>query len=135
MPLTKAIAAWQRDHGLSPSGAFDTATARALGVSVKHTEQFPVLHLHSCGGPVLVLQTALGARVTGTFDTDTLHALRAWQSAHGLGPSGVTDTATAAALGLNLAQAAGEPTYSPTSALGSSRPLRLATVKIGRAHV
>ena len=107
--LTTALARWQRDRGLPITGALDPQTAEALGVTVKHREVFPVLHLHSCGEAVRVLQNALGIEATGTFDAATMVALRNWQSAHGLGPTGVVDTATAAAIGLEVGDFAGEP--------------------------
>lgn len=100
--LTTAMARLQQDRGLPITGTLDPRTAESLGITVKHHESFPVLHLHSCGEAVSTLQNALGVEATGTFDTSTMVALRTWQRAHGLGPTGVTDTATAAALGLTV---------------------------------
>ena len=106
--LATALARWQRDRKLPITGVLDPQTAEVLGVTVQHHEIFPVLHLHSCGGAVSTLQNALGVAATGTFDATTMVALRSWQTAHGLGPTGVTDTATAAALGLRIEHFAGE---------------------------
>lgn len=101
--LAAAVARWQTDNDLPATGAFDTATATALGLTVRHTEVFPVLHLNSCGAAVRALQTKLGIEPTGTFGTGTMNALRSWQTAKRLAPTGVTDTRTAEALGLRLA--------------------------------
>jgi len=113
--LAAAVARWQRDHGLTATGALDPATAGVLRITVRHTERFPVLHLHSCGGAVQALQNLLGVPDSGTFDGRTLSALRDWQSAHGLGPTGVTDTATAAALGLDLSLLADSAAFEPAA--------------------
>ena len=100
--LAAAIAKWQTAQGLPATGTFDPATAAALGVTVRHTEVFPVLHRNSCGDHVKRLQSLLGLTVTGSIGYTTMNALRTWQRAHGLAPTGVTDTATAAALKLRV---------------------------------
>jgi peptidoglycan hydrolase-like protein with peptidoglycan-binding domain len=100
--LAAALSRWQTDQGLPVTGTFDPATATALGVTVRHTEQFPVLHRNSCGEWVRRLQTLLGITPSGTIGTLTTSVLRTWQTKNGLAPTGVTDTSTAAALGLKL---------------------------------
>jgi peptidoglycan hydrolase-like protein with peptidoglycan-binding domain len=101
--LATALTKVQTRLGLPATGAFDPATAAALGVTVHHTEVFPVLHTNSCGAAVQALQGKLGMTASGTFGSTTLTQLRSWQKAHGLAPTGITDTATAVALGLRLA--------------------------------
>jgi hypothetical protein len=118
--LAAALTRWQTDHELPPTGAFDTTTAAAFGVTVTHTEVFPVLHRNSCGASVSRLQTALGITVTGGFGTGTMNSLRTWQRAHGLAPTGVTDTATAAALELRLETP--DTTPDPTTVPSDSTP-------------
>lgn len=118
--LASAVARWQADHDLPPTGVFDAATATALGLTVRHTEVFPVLHLHSCGDAVKALQSKLGLTVTGTFGTTTMNTLRSWQVTNRLPPTGVTDTRTAKALGLRLATP--EPPTSTTLPDSSGDP-------------
>lgn len=113
--LAAAIGHWQKDQGLPVTGTFDPATATALGITVRHTEKFPVLHRNSCGDWVKKLQSLLGLAQTGTVGSTTMSTLRTWQSKHGLAPTGVTDTSTAAALGLKLPTAGGPPDDSTTT--------------------
>jgi peptidoglycan hydrolase-like protein with peptidoglycan-binding domain len=129
--LAAALARWQTDRGLDPTGALDPATAAALKIKVRHTERFPVLHLHSCGGAVQALQRALGLPATGTFDARTLNALRAWQTVQGLGPTGVTDTATASGLGLDLSIEAQSDGFDPDAAARVVKPMRVSSVAGG----
>jgi len=118
--LAASIAKWQADNNLPATGAFDAATATALGLTVRHTEVFPVLHLNSCGDAVKALQTKLGLTVTGTFGTTTMNTLRSWQLSNRLPPTGVTDTRTSRALGLALAKP--EPPPSTTVPVSSGDP-------------
>ncbi len=117
--LAAAVARWQTDNGLPATGAFDTATATALGLTVRHSEVFPVLHINSCGPAVKALQTKLGITVTGTFGTTTMNTLRSWQIANRVPPTGVTDTRTSAAMGLRLATPP-PPPPPPTTDPGTS---------------
>lgn len=105
--LAAALVTVQTRLGLPATGALDPATAAALGVTVRHTEVFPVLHQSSCGEPVRALQRALGVTASGLFTSTTLGQLRTWQRSHGLDPTGLTDTDTATALGLRLATPGG----------------------------
>jgi hypothetical protein len=57
---------------------------------------------------VTALQTLLGLEPSGRFDRSTMAALRSWQTTHALAPTGVTDTFTAAALGLRMSNLAGD---------------------------
>lgn len=116
--LAAALAKWQTAHKLPATGAFDAATAAEFNVTVTHTEVFPVLHRNSCGDSVKKLQAALGLTVTGGFGTTTMNTLRTWQRAHGLAPTGVTDTATAAALKLKLSTPPPPSTTSTTAPPG-----------------
>lgn len=127
--LAAALARWQADQGLVPSGALDPNTATALGITVRHQERFPVLHLHSCGGAVVALQQALNLPATGSFDRATLIALRTWQTGNGLGPTGVTDTATAAGLALDLDRLARSPAFNPSAVAREVAPRRVAVAQ------
>jgi len=119
--LAAALVTVQTRLGLPATGTLDPTTAAALGVTVRHTEVFPVLHQSSCGEPVRALQRALGVPVTGLFTTTTLGQLRTWQRGHGLAPTGITDTATAAALGLRVtASGGGSGTTTTTSSTTTS---------------
>ena len=120
--LATALTNVQKRIGLPMTGALDPATASALGITVHHTEVFPVLHVNSCGAAVKSLQTALGVNPSGSFTYATMASLRTWQRAHDLAPTGVTDTATAAVLGLALEKPAGPPpdTSSTSSSSTSS---------------
>uniref|UniRef100_A0A6J7MYZ3 Unannotated protein n=1 Tax=freshwater metagenome TaxID=449393 RepID=A0A6J7MYZ3_9ZZZZ len=122
--LAAALARWQQDNELPVTGVLDAATARALRVKVKHSEVFPVLHLHSCGRGVDLVQRAVGVPVTGVFDSATMVALRTWQAEHGLAPTGVTDTRTAASLRLRLDDIAGAENLAVVPSDETTKPFR-----------
>jgi len=111
--LATAVGRLQLDRGLPVTEVLDAATARSLGITVRHTEVFPVLHRNSCGTWVIELQKRLGVTPVGTIGSTTMSKLRTWQRANGLAPTGITDTSTAAALGLVLPTPPNEPPPDP----------------------
>jgi peptidoglycan hydrolase-like protein with peptidoglycan-binding domain len=68
----------------APSPVTVTAAGRAQ----------PVLAVGSRGGPVRTLQQLVGVSADGIFGPVTEKALRSWQAAHGLAPTGIADAAT-----------------------------------------
>jgi peptidoglycan hydrolase-like protein with peptidoglycan-binding domain len=129
--LVNAVLGFQRRLGLPETGALDPATATALGLTPRHSEVFPVLHMNSCGAHVESLQVALGLTPTGTFTATTLAKLRAWQRANNLRPTGVTDTATAAALGLRLpGGSAGSGSTTTTTTASSTSSTTSTTIPV-----
>jgi hypothetical protein len=116
-PATKkALAKWQRAHGLSADGVAGPQTRSALslgagpvlqwsGKSARHARkrapQQPKLVVAArAGGGVRALQQALGLAPDGVFGPATERALKSWQRRHGLTPDGAAGPQTRAALGL-----------------------------------
>jgi peptidoglycan hydrolase-like protein with peptidoglycan-binding domain len=113
-PGTKAaVQAFQSEHGLQPNGVVDAATVAALsatssepggpGEAADPTDEG--LRIGARGGAVKKLQEALigaGLNVAGgadgIFGPGTKAAVVAFQTEHGLQPSGIVETATLAAL-------------------------------------
>jgi Putative peptidoglycan binding domain len=91
---------WQETH----SSLWTTlATALSPLSSVIPNTSYPELKSSSKGDQVLLMQEHLASAIpaqetTGVFGSQTLTNLRAFQSAHGISPSGSTDAATWAAL-------------------------------------
>jgi peptidoglycan hydrolase-like protein with peptidoglycan-binding domain len=86
------------------SGGWSTLAAPLAPLtSVTPNSSYPELSSGSKGDPVLWMQEHLasaipGQETTGNFSSQTATNLRAFQSAHGLAPSGVTSSATWVAL-------------------------------------
>jgi peptidoglycan hydrolase-like protein with peptidoglycan-binding domain len=104
-----AVKAFQRRSGLSQTGTVDEATARALGLTGGSTPATGVVGLRrgGRGSEVKTVQRALegaGYRLVGgadgIFGPSTESAVRAFQRARGLSPTGVVDAPTAEALGV-----------------------------------
>ena len=70
------------------------------------------------------MQRAVGVPVTGVFDSATMVALRTWQAEHGLAPTGVTDTRTAASLRLRLDDIAGAENLAVVPSDETTKPFR-----------
>jgi len=91
---------WQE----TPSSLWNTLAAPLSPLtSVIPNTSYPELRSSSKGDPVLWMQEHLASAVpaqetTGVFGSQTLENLRAFQTAHGIAPSGVTDAPTWAAL-------------------------------------
>ena len=109
-----AVKAFQRRNGLSQTGSVDEATARALGLAGGSTPATGVVGLRRGvrGSEVKAVQRALdraGYRLVGgadgIFGPSTESAVRAFQRARGLSPTGVVDSSTAEALGVVAARA------------------------------
>jgi hypothetical protein len=91
---------WQET---GPSGWSTLAAPLAPLSSVVANTSYPELSKGAKGDQVLWMQEHLASaapsqEVTGSFGSQTLANLTAFQTAHGIAPSGVTDTATWAAL-------------------------------------
>jgi cell wall-associated NlpC family hydrolase len=111
-PLTaKAVATWQKAHGVRPTGAVDAATWKALPIAVAAsacgqpvagsgvTTSCTTLQTGALGPSVAVLQAALKITVDRAFGPQTRAAVLAAQQRLKLPRTGVVDAATWAALG------------------------------------
>ena len=111
-PLTaKAVATWQRKHGLKPTGAVDAATWKALPIAVGAAAcgqrsagtgvatTCTTLQVGAVGPAVAVLQSVLRITVDRAFGPQTRAAVIAAQRRLKLPRTGVVDAATWAALG------------------------------------
>jgi hypothetical protein len=91
---------WQE----TPSSGWSTLAAPLAPLtSVTPNTTYPQLSSGSRGDPVLWMQEHLASAIpsqlaTGNFSSQTTANLKAFQSAHGIPPSGVTDAATWTAL-------------------------------------
>lgn len=119
----RALREFQLSRGLTPSGAVDEATFRALGLA-GGTVQPTLLPLSqgATGPGVRVLQQALIAAgstnvggTDGIFGPMTAQAVLDYQTARGIAASGRFDVATARALAAGLA-----PTAAPTAAANTA---------------
>src|SRR3954451_2439590 len=111
-PLTaKAVATWQRKHGLRQTGAVDAATWKKLPIAVAAAAcgqrgagrgvavTCTTLQVGAVGPAVAVLQSALRVTVDRAFGPQTRGAVLAAQQRLKLPRTGVVDAATWAALG------------------------------------
>ncbi|MBX5465888.1 MAG: peptidoglycan-binding protein [Firmicutes bacterium] len=127
-PLTyQAVRLFQAEHGLPVTGVADAATLsllQRLAQAPAAADPAPVLGPGATGSAVAALQTELQrvgyspGGIDGIFGPETERALIAFQSAHGLTPTGTLDAATEAALNGALAEAAAsaEPSRGVVSA-------------------
>ena len=100
MPPGLSFWDWQE----TPAGGWSVLAAPLAPLtSVVPNTSYPELKSGGKGDQVLWLQEHLASAIatqqtTGTFGSETTSNLRAFQSAHGIPPSGVADAATWAAL-------------------------------------
>jgi len=126
-----ALVKYQQTNGLNATGVVDEATARLMGLSSSSSSAASgVSNGAASGGStaagyavydergdrVKALQRALinagislGGGADGSFGSQTLGAVRAFQQAHGLAATGKVDQATANALGLAAMSAPAAP--------------------------
>ncbi len=133
-PMTQAaLVEFQRANGLSPTGVVSAADVNALGLAGDEpaappaTDVFIGLSTGSRGAAVRELQKALieagvtvGGGADGVFGPKTEQALRSYQSAQGLGESGVVDAETVQRLGLGSAD--GPQPFNPPPAEAADPP-------------
>ncbi|HEU4977466.1 MAG TPA: peptidoglycan-binding protein [Solirubrobacteraceae bacterium] len=142
-----AVRAFQRAHGIPATGYVGSLTTAALGTlssSASTTQASPRASADAAPGlsiaTIEAAQRALGVGADGIVGPVTRHAIRSFQSAHGLTVDGVLGTATLAALGVSATpadpagadtQASTTTTAAPAAASGVQAAVSAAMSRVG----
>lgn len=97
-------------------------SAIGAGAAVGQTGGTTLITQGSQGDQVSAVQSALGVSQTGTYDSATARAVRAFQGENGLVVDGIVGPETSAALGLGGAAPAGDGSDRGNEASGGASP-------------
>jgi peptidoglycan hydrolase-like protein with peptidoglycan-binding domain len=97
-------------------------SAIGAGAAVGQTGGTTLITQGSQGDQVSAVQSALGVSQTGTYDSATARAVRAFQGENGLVVDGIVGPETSAALGLGGAAPAGDGSDGGSEASGGASP-------------